>query len=843
MFQHPLTLEPSDHLQELLRYQILDSEYEEIYDEITSLAAELGQTKFACFCMSDGKKIWFKSHYGLDFREIPVQHAFQSIHSTAFEWVGDTMNLEKFSTNPLVVGSPFIRFFASTPVINERGFLLGHLIILDDKPRSKEKTERSILHTLGRQIQFLLEFRKKYLSTKETIILESKQDSFFDLGFDLCCVMNHSGIFTQRNQVWKSKLAYEADHILGLGNFLVDSLSKEVLDRCAGIKEDEILEFQSKCIAFDGRILDSNWKVKKVNQHFCACIRVEEKVESLVQTDMYDVFEAYGFPFSSWTYLYGKVDVFRKNTSFSVFFQSLSVQDQEAVRDFIEKKFLTNTAGSNFQEKLYLSHQTCWNCTGYWKREESDLHLETCWNNETEWFQRTKAIEAQLNRFKLSDEISRSGTFIYYVQTAAFYLSAHLSKQLGFDTEYIHLNDFLELFSQKDQRIFFTEQMFKVVGLGEKSKLEVYLDSKGGENLHVEIELSTQTDEDNLLCLSGSIQVIPVQQERTDAIYKKAESKILELSNLVPFLLVNTDLQVIQLGRNMGFHMGDKVQFSYIEKNRVRLSKAQEDCIAEVEVIGEGNQLLYLFKIIEEQNLVSGLHSSLNLEDVLSRMEIGVFELNMEKDLFHCTQVCKDLLGIHKSSNVQVKDFICSFTEESSSILSQQLIQTVEKGKGFQQSLVLKLDQKFVDIEVQPVFDSGICVYVSGTITESKNISQSSVNDRKSKDDITGSWEWNVIDGDIQVDQKWANILGYQMAELGQLNLITWLEFRQPDQLSTVQNLIESHLRGQSEYYESECLLLHKNGTWTKVYEYGKIVSWTESGLPELMIGTIQIID
>jgi hypothetical protein len=53
---------------------------------------------------------------------------------------------------------------------------------------------------------------------------------------------------------------------------------------------------------------------------------------------------------------------------------------------------------------------------------------------------------------------------------------------------------------------------------------------------------------------------------------------------------------------------------------------------------------------------------------------------------------------------------------------------------------------------------------------------------------------------------------------------------------------LEKHLHKESEFYECELRLRHKNGQWVWILDRGKIVSWSQDGTPLLMSGTHQDI-
>lgn len=105
-----------------------------------------------------------------------------------------------------------------------------------------------------------------------------------------------------------------------------------------------------------------------------------------------------------------------------------------------------------------------------------------------------------------------------------------------------------------------------------------------------------------------------------------------------------------------------------------------------------------------------------------------------------------------------------------------------------------------------------------------------------------GTWEWNVQTGETVFNERWAGILGYQLAELAPVNIETWVNLCHPDDLQHSGKLLKQHFVGQLPYYECEARMRHKDGHWVWVLDRGKIASWTEAGEPLLMSGTHQDI-
>jgi PAS domain S-box-containing protein len=105
-----------------------------------------------------------------------------------------------------------------------------------------------------------------------------------------------------------------------------------------------------------------------------------------------------------------------------------------------------------------------------------------------------------------------------------------------------------------------------------------------------------------------------------------------------------------------------------------------------------------------------------------------------------------------------------------------------------------------------------------------------------------GTFEWNVQTGKTLYNERWAEILGYTLAELEPINDETWLKLAHPDDIVEAGRRIQLVFEQKVDYYEMEARLKHKYGHWVWTSDYGKVLEWTSDGKPLMMYGTHQDI-
>jgi len=134
----PLPPNEDERLEALRLSCLLDTPPEQIFDDLTALAATLFDVPTVLISLVDRNRQFFKSAVGVAVRETSRDFSFcaHALLSESAFVVPDTCLDERFRDNPVVTGEPEIRFYAGATLVTKEGHRLGTFCIMDRKPRS-----------------------------------------------------------------------------------------------------------------------------------------------------------------------------------------------------------------------------------------------------------------------------------------------------------------------------------------------------------------------------------------------------------------------------------------------------------------------------------------------------------------------------------------------------------------------------------------------------------------------------------------------------------------------------------------------------------------------------------
>jgi len=158
----PKSKNEAKRLEVLWQYDVLDTVPEEVFDELTNLAAMICAAPVALISLVDEDRQWFKAKTGITISETSRDISFcaHAIMGDGLFVVPDATKDERFKNNPLVTTNPKIRFYAGAPLVAPSGHALGTLCVLDKVPRTLSPEQQKLLSVLAHHIMTQLELRR-----------------------------------------------------------------------------------------------------------------------------------------------------------------------------------------------------------------------------------------------------------------------------------------------------------------------------------------------------------------------------------------------------------------------------------------------------------------------------------------------------------------------------------------------------------------------------------------------------------------------------------------------------------------------------------------------------------
>jgi diguanylate cyclase (GGDEF)-like protein len=156
------TARERDRLAAIADYELADAPGEREFDHIVALAASLFDVPIGLISIVEQDRQVFAARTGLDVTQTAREVSFCShaIEADGVLIIEDARLDPQFAQNPLVVGPPFIRFYAGAPLRVSSGHVLGTLCVISPEPRDFGPRLVQQLESLAQIVVDRLELRR-----------------------------------------------------------------------------------------------------------------------------------------------------------------------------------------------------------------------------------------------------------------------------------------------------------------------------------------------------------------------------------------------------------------------------------------------------------------------------------------------------------------------------------------------------------------------------------------------------------------------------------------------------------------------------------------------------------
>ena len=197
----------------LRRYHILDSAADPAFDRLVALAVSLFGTPCAGIGFVDADRTWVKARNGVFSEPAPHPGSFAAgvLRQNDVLVVEDSTADPRFRDNPLVVGPPYLRFYAGAPLCTPDGFTIGLLYLADTAPRVFPAQARARLALLAAVAMREVEVHQALHRLEES---GQRYRALFEQNQDAVYSFDREGRFLSANAACETLSGYSPQELL-----------------------------------------------------------------------------------------------------------------------------------------------------------------------------------------------------------------------------------------------------------------------------------------------------------------------------------------------------------------------------------------------------------------------------------------------------------------------------------------------------------------------------------------------------------------------------------------------------------------------------------------------------
>ncbi|MBG0823602.1 GAF domain-containing sensor histidine kinase [Planomonospora sp. ID91781] len=171
MTSWPRPDDEAERVRELEELHALDAVPEPQFSSIATLAAHVCGTPIGLVNLVGHDTQYLKGRHGITWTEMDRRDSFcqYTICGDRIMEIPDAQADPRFHDNSVVVGEPYVRFYAGAPVVSGHGHALGTVCVADTRPRLLSDDQRQALTTLAGNTAGLLQLHHHALRSEQML--------------------------------------------------------------------------------------------------------------------------------------------------------------------------------------------------------------------------------------------------------------------------------------------------------------------------------------------------------------------------------------------------------------------------------------------------------------------------------------------------------------------------------------------------------------------------------------------------------------------------------------------------------------------------------------------------
>ncbi|WP_265519764.1 putative bifunctional diguanylate cyclase/phosphodiesterase [Nitratireductor luteus] len=238
----------------------MDTPPEEDFDRLVGLTSRLFNVPIVLVSLLDRDRQFFKANVGFDVCGTSREVSFcaHAIVCDDILFIPDAIKDSRFSSNPLVLGPPFIRFYAGRPLATRTGEKIGTICLIGTKPRKVFTAEdRKNLTDLSVLVMDRMEVRRlEYVRT----ISQARFENIAATSPDAIVCSNAGAKITFWNRSAERLFGYTADEAIDQSSEIIvpDSCRAIYNSKLDHLRKGEQMELADRTIELSGRRKDGS---------------------------------------------------------------------------------------------------------------------------------------------------------------------------------------------------------------------------------------------------------------------------------------------------------------------------------------------------------------------------------------------------------------------------------------------------------------------------------------------------------------------------------------------------------------------------------------------------------